>query len=609
MGAITLWLLFTTTPATAQDDSCPTAAAHARVTSCEGAAPAPDAASLEAALAADGAIHPTAAPSSASAAPRVPTDRAQSISATLRAHLCAHPNGTDGDALQYRLARLAYEANRWEEAAVRFREVALGHPDSDLADLAASSYLDALNQLGTHRARPGCHRAIDLALGPLDELFCGARRSQHDDLCELLERVGCAAARREASRLEAAGDRSAAAARLIRIADERRCDRLDEALANAATLYTADGRIGSASLVRRRLIEQLPGSELAREAMFSIGASHHAVLDLAEAATWYERFARRYPGEDGRSCPDVRHRTAPCPRAPEALRDAVYFRLAAGDLDRASVDVQLFERNYGRRLDRMAAGLSFALAEATLAAGSWRAAEDRLRAFLHTYGGTATPGELLRARVALGRAHHERRALREARRAWESALSDAEPILTLLRASVQGEVERDRHIAEVGSAVAEARFRLADVAWPGLRQAPGRGAPRRRWVEQTEDALSRAQGALQGVDGSPRWIVASLCRLGELHLEAAAALGGAADDDVARSLEARARGRFERCLSVVARHRTYTSEARSCAEHLSRLAPDELAPMVELTGSPVVSAAAPARPVLRDPFAEPSHEP
>ena len=67
-------------------------------------------------------------------------------------YVCFVPNSEDLATMKYRRARIYYEANRYEEAAVIFKDIAYNHKDSELAEYAANLYLDSLNVLASLRA-------------------------------------------------------------------------------------------------------------------------------------------------------------------------------------------------------------------------------------------------------------------------------------------------------------------------------------------------------------------------------------------------------------------------------------------------------------------------
>ena len=72
--------------------------------------------------------------------------------AAFQRFICFVPDSDELPTVKYRRARIYYETNHFEEAALIFRDLAMNHRDSDVAEYAANLYLDCLNILGTHSA-------------------------------------------------------------------------------------------------------------------------------------------------------------------------------------------------------------------------------------------------------------------------------------------------------------------------------------------------------------------------------------------------------------------------------------------------------------------------
>src|SRR5690606_11997817 len=83
--------------------------------------------------------------------------------------------------IKYRRARIFYEANQHEAAAVLFRDIAFEHRDSEYAEYAANLYLDSLSILGTRRAEPNtaCVYELERNVQPMHQAFC-AKSSDRD---------------------------------------------------------------------------------------------------------------------------------------------------------------------------------------------------------------------------------------------------------------------------------------------------------------------------------------------------------------------------------------------------------------------------------------------
>ncbi|MCX7807085.1 MAG: tetratricopeptide repeat protein, partial [Deltaproteobacteria bacterium] len=74
--------------------------------------------------------------------------------------------------VKYRRARIYYETNHFEEAALIFRDIAYSHPQHELAEFAANLYLDSLNAIYRREGRSGCVSEIESNIEPLSNLYC-----------------------------------------------------------------------------------------------------------------------------------------------------------------------------------------------------------------------------------------------------------------------------------------------------------------------------------------------------------------------------------------------------------------------------------------------------
>jgi hypothetical protein len=92
----------------------------------------------------------------------------------------------------YARARVFFEAKRWAEAAVAFREIAVGYADTDLGIYAAQLYLESINVLGSRvePARPACYDDMERDVPIFLDLYCkGAITREHREECTILRSV------------------------------------------------------------------------------------------------------------------------------------------------------------------------------------------------------------------------------------------------------------------------------------------------------------------------------------------------------------------------------------------------------------------------------------
>ena len=120
-------------------------------------------------------------------APKKLTPLQEGMLEAFNRYVCYVDKAEDLSTIKYRRARIYYEANRFEEAAVLFRDIAFNHKDSELSEYAANLYLDCLNVLGTQIEEPrvACVQELGAAIDPMSASFCGTAQlsEEHPDLC------------------------------------------------------------------------------------------------------------------------------------------------------------------------------------------------------------------------------------------------------------------------------------------------------------------------------------------------------------------------------------------------------------------------------------------
>ncbi len=526
--------------------------------------------------------------------------------------------------IKYRRARIYYESNHYEEAAVLFHDIAWNHRDSELAEYAANLYLDSLNILGTRWQRTQCITDIRDSIEPLAGFYCAnqSQRDAHPDLCQVVDQLRCDTLRLQAEAAQREHRYTDAAQTYVTIAREHReCGRLDEVLYNASINYEAARLLGRAIRVRTILIRNFPESELARRAVYLVGANYHALAIYNQAAEWYERFAREYPGEDGSSCTDEQRNTGTCAIAHEALQNAVFFRLGLGEEDQAVDDAHLFERNYRQRMPRETSQVIFSLGSIYERASDWNRVFTHYRSWLRTYGRRGLPHEVIRANVQMGRAKWELDDKNTARRYFEAATREwqrdaGERIAGLDDVS---DADKQLYLARAKDATSEALFYLAEYEYAAFRAirfprfSGGRNLQRvQRWAEhdfadwltEKREALVRAEAAYNLIAELeiPEWQIAGAARVGEMYRSFMDQIREAPipeeienDDELygiyvdalegaARPLQQQAMDKFEFCLTTATRVRWFNQFSQQCEQELNALDAARFPMAAELRG-------------------------
>lgn len=475
-------------------------------------------------------------------APRDFSTTEQGMLNAFRRFVCFVRDSEELPQVKYRRARIYYEANHFEEASVLFRDIAMNHPQHELAEFAANLYLDALNSIYMRdHARAECVTEIKNNIEPLSGLYCGTAQARdgHPDLCQVLDRLRCQVLRQEAE-ADSAGNRHAdSAAKYVAIfRDHQECSEIeggamDEILWNAGIEYERARLIGRAIRVRTVLTQRFPESELASRATYLIGANYHALAIYSQAATFYEQFATRFPNEDASGYPEAERSTRGT--AHEALTNAVFFRLGLGEEEQAVSDARLYERNYRRSRARATSQVIFSLGSIYERRGDWNQVFNHYRNFLREYGRQALPQEVIRANVQMGRSQWELDRKREAEPHFRAAVQAFErgAVESINRAEGSDE-ERALYLARAKEATSEALFYLAEYQFETFRAVrfPRFSGPTTLsnvnrwsqsdlfpWLMRKFEALRTAEASYHRIDPLeiPQWQIAAAARVGEMY--------------------------------------------------------------------------------------------
>lgn len=92
---------------------------------------------------------------------------------------------------RYGAARTLFEHQHWGAAALRYREIALNHPE-DVGIYAAQLYLECLNVVGARSKpeRPRCFEAIRTENQRFLAIYCSAsKRAENRETCTMFETI------------------------------------------------------------------------------------------------------------------------------------------------------------------------------------------------------------------------------------------------------------------------------------------------------------------------------------------------------------------------------------------------------------------------------------
>ncbi len=481
-------------------------------------------------------------------------------------YVCFVPDSEDLPTIKYRRARIYYETNHFEEAAVLFKDIAFNYVNSDLSVFAANLYLDSLNVIGTYSdpARPACYDEMNDDIEPLYGLYCKTdqAREDHADLCQVLEQLRCDLMRKKAEAFQSQQEYKKAAQLYVRVFRKyRECGKLDEVLYNASINFEAARLLGRAIKVRRVLIDQYPNSEWSKRAIYLIGANFHALAMYDMAADYYEKFADKYPTELGEKCTDDEKKAGTCTNAKEALQNAVFFRLGLGDEEKAVEDAKLFDKNYRRKFPRETSQVNFSLGSIYERQADWSKAIAHYTNFLRQFKKTALPHEIIQANVNAGRAYlmmeppdkasdKAKEAFKATNKAkaspyFEAAIKEWQASKDQFGSLPVPDDQKERYLAFAKIGAAEALYHEADrefdkykaISFPIFKAkvTAKSSADKKKemqekfqawmkddfvkWLGEKSKALQTAQKAFESISELkvPQWDIASATRIGDMY--------------------------------------------------------------------------------------------
>jgi TolA-binding protein len=192
--------------------------------------------------------------------------------------------------IAFKAANIYYRHNHFDEAVLRFSEIALGSPDHKFetgeraGEIAANLVLDSYNLIEDWaKVNEWARRFYNN-----DKLATGKFR---DELSKVIEQ----SAFKLVSQLEAKGQfAKAAEAYLSFVADFPQTEIADVALFNASVDYYKAKMLDKAIQVRQRIIEQYPSSRFVPECIYNNAEALEAIGDFQESADVYEQYVRGY---------------------------------------------------------------------------------------------------------------------------------------------------------------------------------------------------------------------------------------------------------------------------------------------------------------------------
>ncbi len=298
------------------------------------------------------------------APPTTPTTRPETraLITTYQAYL-EHPDAAaapDRAAARYHLAKLLIETDNTDDAITQLERVTESDPDLQRAAWAATLLIDELILRWTDEKNT-LERSLETGEALREQLtrLSALPLWRHDAAEPLRERelwLHAGVRWREAMALQEQGRNArhpllaapsylACGHAFVAIFnDYPEHDRADTLLWNAANCLEAGGYVGAALKTRSRLVAGFPDSVHTERATLYIAESHLLLTRFEQAARWFGRYARRYPGRQD---------------SVEALERVIWIRSAIGPKNALRSAIADYERYYLRRDPRRAGAVSW----------------------------------------------------------------------------------------------------------------------------------------------------------------------------------------------------------------------------------------------------------
>ncbi|NLN63549.1 MAG: hypothetical protein GX146_11815 [Myxococcales bacterium] len=297
--------------------------------------------------------------------------------------------------IKYRRARIYYEANRFAEASVLFKDIAINHSDHETAIYAANLYLDCLNALGSMIAKPIPSCYDDLA--DIVDVFIdtskapGLHLMKDPEFAGQIKSLKVGVMRKKAESLTQRGRFTESAEIYLDIYrnykgvydDRGMC----EVLFNTAINMESARLVMKAINVREHMIERYPDCEHSKKAAYYIGQNYHALQNFSKAAENYVAFATKYTGEE---------------EAPDAMANAVMFYIGLNEIDQALRTVSLYEKTYAKRRLADTASLVFGAGFIHVNTKDWEDVKKWYTRYLKTYSRANLIDEQVQAHAMIG---------------------------------------------------------------------------------------------------------------------------------------------------------------------------------------------------------------
>jgi TolA-binding protein len=274
-------------------------------------------------------------------------------------YLKYQPNGPRVVEIHYKMARIYYTYNHFEEAAPAFTDIVRKHPKHEVAVYSANLTLDIYNGLKDY-----------VTLNSIAREFYDMPDLGDAEFKKSLRKIIEASTFKLIEQKEKGKDYLGAAEAYLSFAkDFKESEFVVQSVYNAAVNFDKGGKLDRAIQTRRYLVDNYPKHPLVPDTLFNIAETYERIADFERAAVELESFAARFPTDK---------------RTQDALNNAGVYRRTLKQFPKAQDDFNTFLKLYNSSKD--APVVAFILCEMEDEKGAFIKAADCYFDYFKKYG-------------------------------------------------------------------------------------------------------------------------------------------------------------------------------------------------------------------------------
>lgn len=398
-------------------------------------------------------------------------------------------------ALQY------YDANQFDEAIRRFKDISEKYMSHRLAVYSANLLLDTYNLLGDYGS---LNKQVDIFL----KIYPPERDPEFYKMLIALKQQSTF---KECQVFEGKKQYLEAARCFFRYSKKfSKSEYVDKALYNSALNYKREKRIEQSIQVLLTLVNEHSTSKLVPRALFKIASNLQDLAIYSKASDAYEFYAAKFPKEKN---------------AKIALRNAAIFREGLGELDKSLTNYEGYLKLV-KDDPTESAKVFFSIGTIYKKQKKWKKVVDHYNDYRKKYGKTGPLDLLIESHTIIGNTYMVRGG-RNNEKAAKKSYENAYKLFLKL-----DKKQKDKLTTGM-AAVAEARFKMGEFIFREFKASPLKGKPYRNLKKFIKEMTEKIKNKSQYIADartiysevitfrSPNWAIAALARIGQMFQQLA----------------------------------------------------------------------------------------